>query len=419
VANSIHVKLLTLLLLTTLFPIATLGIREVGASSSTLKRHAPILIDGPSAFTQANGVTSGSGTANDPFIIQGWSIDASTSDGIVIRNILNAGQFVSPMYFVIRNVFIHSETRAHADIVLDSDDSSPDLVCFECPNNVFSGVIANSTLTDNGYGIVLANSNNIEVSAVTIKDVSTGLQCLGSSFLQIRTNRIASSAQGMNLDCSVTDAFYNSIIDTDFGFLIGNFGSLDLEHNSVASPRGFTLNRTGSAIIANNQITGVAGLTTQLFQYGIDLAETSGVSIDNNTITNSGPAQIQTGSSGVNIESCPVDTVTGQPLSCDTAIIGNTISAANSYGVSLFAAQGVIVFHNNFVNNTIQAFDQTGQNTWDNGYPSGGNFWSDYPGVDNCSGPLQNICPSPDGIGDTPYMFNFNEDHYPLMTPFS
>jgi hypothetical protein len=419
VAKSIHMKLLIVLLLAALLPLATFGIREVGASSSTLKRHAPILIDGPSAFTPDNGVTSGSGTANDPFVIQGWSIDASTADGIVIRNILNAGQFASPVYFVIRNVFIHSETKTHADIVLDEDDSSPDLVCFECPNNVFSGVVTNSTLTDNAYGIILTNSNNIEVSAVTIKDTGTGLQCVGSSFLQIRTNRIANSAQGVNLGCAVTDAFYNSIIDADFGFLIGNSGSLDLEHNSVASPRGFTLNGTSSAIIANNLITGAAGLTTQLFQYGIDMIGAGAVSIDNNTITNSGLAQIQSGSSGVKIESCPLDTGTGQPLSCNTAIIGNTISAADSYGVSLFAAQGVIVFHNNFVDNAIQAFDQTGQNTWDDGYPSGGNFWSDYPGVDNCSGPLQNICPSPDGIGDIPYMFNFNEDHYPLMTPFS
>jgi len=363
-------------------------------------------------------VTSGSGTANNPFIIQGWSIDASTANGIEIRNILNADPIATPVYFVIRNVFIHAETRTHADIVLDSDASSPNLVCFECPNNAFSGVIANSTLTDNAYGIVLANSNNIEVSGITIKDTGTGLQCVGSSFIQIRANRIANSVKGVNLDCSVTDAFYNSIIDTDSGFLIGNYGSIDLERNSVATPRGFTLNGTASTIIRGNQIIGAAGLTTQLFQYAIDMAETSAVSIESNNITNSGPAQVRAGSSGVKIESCPVDTVSGQPLSCNTAILRNTISVANSYGISLFAVQGVQVFHNHFLDNTIQAFDQTGQNTWDNGYPSGGNFWSDYLGVDNCSGPLQNICPSPDGIGDTPHMFNFNEDHYPLMTPF-
>jgi len=58
--------------------------------------------------------------------------------------------------------------------------------------------------------------------------------------------------------------------------------------------------------------------------------------------------------------------------------------------------------------------------TWDNGYPSGGNFWSDYTGVDYCSGPSQNICPSPDGTGDTPYTLIGSRavDNYPLIKPY-
>src|SRR5438552_18247804 len=53
---------------------------------------------------------------------------------------------------------------------------------------------------------------------------------------------------------------------------------------------------------------------------------------------------------------------------------------------------------------------------WDDGYPSGGNFWSDYTGVDNCSGPNQDVCPDPDGIGDTPYTIDANNsDRYPLI----
>jgi nitrous oxidase accessory protein NosD len=57
-------------------------------------------------------------------------------------------------------------------------------------------------------------------------------------------------------------------------------------------------------------------------------------------------------------------------------------------------------------------------NTWDNGYPSGGNYWSDYSGVDEYSGPYQNETGS-DGIGDTPYIIDEkNCDRYPLITPF-
>jgi hypothetical protein len=52
-------------------------------------------------------------------------------------------------------------------------------------------------------------------------------------------------------------------------------------------------------------------------------------------------------------------------------------------------------------------------NTWDDGYPSGGNYWSDYVGVDVEMGPNQDL-PGSDGLGDTPYNIDAsNTDHYP------
>jgi hypothetical protein len=59
-----------------------------------------------------------------------------------------------------------------------------------------------------------------------------------------------------------------------------------------------------------------------------------------------------------------------------------------------------------------------GNNTWNDVYPLGGNFWSDYTGVDLYSGPYQNETGS-DGLGDTPYIINAdNVDNYPLMNPY-
>ena len=58
-------------------------------------------------------------------------------------------------------------------------------------------------------------------------------------------------------------------------------------------------------------------------------------------------------------------------------------------------------------------------NNWDYGYPSGGNYWSDYNGTDVYSGPYQNETGS-DGKGDTPYSIDeYNVDDYPLMTPWA
>ena len=99
----------------------------------------------------------------------------------------------------------------------------------------------------------------------------------------------------------------------------------------------------------------------------------------------------------------------------------------NEYGIYLLESYGNYIYHNNFINNTEQVYDPSWEypdvspsvNFWDDGYPSGGNYWSDYNGTDFYSGPFQNE-PGSDGIGDTPYVIDENNvDHYPLMTPYA
>lgn len=104
--------------------------------------------------------------------------------------------------------------------------------------------------------------------------------------------------------------------------------------------------------------------------------------------------------------------------SSNNSVIRNNI-ANNNYGVLLDFSSGNRIFHNNFANNTVQAYTHgSSANMWDDGYPSGGNYWSDYEGPDLYEGLYQNEIGS-DGIGDAPYAINEdNTDHYPLMKPF-
>ena len=74
-------------------------------------------------------------------------------------------------------------------------------------------------------------------------------------------------------------------------------------------------------------------------------------------------------------------------------------------------ARGHHIYHNDIIDNLQQVLyplPNSSTVSWDDGYPSGGNYWSDYDGVD-----LDN-----DGIGDTPYwVTGFAKDDYPLMKP--
>ena len=92
----------------------------------------------------------------------------------------------------------------------------------------------------------------------------------------------------------------------------------------------------------------------------------------------------------------------------DSIVKNNTFINAE-YGIRLWSSNNNIIFHNSFINNTIDAQDNR-DNVWDNGYPSGGNYWSDYAGIDADG----------DGIGDIPYNISggANQDWYPLMHPY-
>jgi parallel beta-helix repeat protein len=105
--------------------------------------------------------------------------------------------------------------------------------------------------------------------------------------------------------------------------------------------------------------------------------------------------------------------------SSNETILSNYLLNNNQYGIILESSANDTIYHNNFVNNTNQLniYDSTG--AWDNGYPSSGNYWNDYVGVDMYSGPNQNQ-PGSDGIGDTPYNCSENnQDNYPLMQIFN
>ncbi|MCX6578940.1 MAG: right-handed parallel beta-helix repeat-containing protein [Candidatus Aminicenantes bacterium] len=103
-------------------------------------------------------------------------------------------------------------------------------------------------------------------------------------------------------------------------------------------------------------------------------------------------------------------------------IFANTIED-NDYGIYLFSTcEDNKIHHNNFLDNDIQAYTYyAGTNQWDNGCPSGGNYWDNNT---NCTDVSDcNAQQSPDGICDSsfsiPYDGTANYDNYPLAAQWS
>ncbi len=133
---------------------------------------------------------------------------------------------------------------------------------------------------------------------------------------------------------------------------------------------------------------------------GILLAYTTNSTIEGvNTINNS---------VGINLISSIKNNITRNSLT------------SNDVGLYLSSSNANVIYHNNFYNSTIRNIhSELSDNTWDDGYPSGGNYWRDFTDVDLYGGSFQNETGS-DGIWDQPYIVDANNrDNYPLVEPWN
>ncbi len=265
-----------------------------------------------------------------------------------------------------------------------------------------SNTIANNTASNSGYGILLGSSSNNSIANNTVSSNNWYGITLGSGS---SNNTIAN----------------NTISNSDFSISLATCSSNTITSNIASnSDHGITLGSSSNNTIANNTVS-------SNIWYGIKLASSSGNSIANNTISSNTAYGIYLNYSSSNTIADNTASNNGYGIclsweSDGNTIANNTISSNTAYGVYFNYSSSTTIYHNNIVNNTNQASDDTGTNQWNSTYPSGGNYWSDYTGVDFNSTSTQDV-PPPDGIGDTPYM-NIGggagaQDNYPLMTPWN
>lgn len=242
-------------------------------------------------------------------------------------------------------------------------DNIHDSIVVERSNIIIDGNEHTLQGSGSGNGFSWDSINNVTVKRTNIKDFEYGIFLLTSS------------------DNSI---FENTMADNSWA---GIFLAADSENSSVSGN-----------FVTNNGI-------------GIGLE----IEVNYNRIV--GNKIVNNGADGIFVND----------QSNNNTIIENYI--ANNFGgiyIGPVPCFGNLIFHNNFVNNTdhqalVAPWEwpwdprEPSIDTWDDGYPSGGNYWSDY--LSRYFG-AQELDDS--GIWDTPYNIDENnQDNYPLIEPWT
>jgi parallel beta-helix repeat protein len=282
--------------------------------------------------------------------------------------------------------------------------------------------ISENQIAESDY-VLLSNSNNNEISRNNMTNNVDGVLLMSSSNNTILGNSIIESAFcGIWLlhspyNCIVENAFVDCGLDTYSCDLFSrdsywSYGNVVRDNIVNGKPlvylqniSNYTVTDAGQVILVNCNNVYVENLNLSNASKGIQLWNTNNSIIANNIITNN----------WICVDLC---------YSHNNTMHGNFIttnfgtqSINIEFNIALEYSSNNKIF-NNFIANRV-LFGGSEKNVWDNGYPYGGNYWSDYSVIDIYGGPYQNLTGS-DGIGDMPYsIYANNTDHYPLMGMFS
>lgn len=351
--------------------------------------------------------------------VEGVALDSSSGNNITGNN--NMDSYNYGVY--VRN---NSTGNTISGNYIKGTVNGAGVYLSESPDNVISG----NDIRDspNEHICLLSGSNNNIISGNTLTNSTADVgiyvyQCSLNSFFE---NNITGNAQaGIALDVAGSSTISeNSISENLNGVSLWYCSNITVSGNDITANKlfGVFLDNSGNNIVKGNNITDnslIAGGS------GIALSLSSNNVLSGNNIISNNYWGINPGSSNNN-------TISGNNIISNNVGINsassnfNIVSANNIIdniycGIYLESSSNNTFHHNNLINNTNQVIvDEPGYaNNWDDGYPSGGNYWSEYTDVDDNSGPSQNITGVSDGIWDHPYVIDENNtDYYPLTLPY-
>jgi parallel beta-helix repeat protein len=286
--------------------------------------------------------------------------------------------------------------------IIDGNNGTEPVVWIKA-DNVSISEFCLQNATGGGEGILVQDSFNVTIVNDLVHSTTFGIIVQGCSNATVSDNNLTDNYEhGLELD-------WSSNVDVVGNFISGN------------QDEGIYVYSCQNCCVERNTVSGN-------HWSGILIQSGSNNVVSHNTVTNNGPVGgvwLFDGTTG-NVVTSNIILNNGRgiyigfwtdyyPSPYQNLVIRNNITGNNVGIEAQYAAENAI-YHNKIVGNTIQARASIGfGNAWDDGYPSGGNSWSDYNGTDMFSGPYQNETGS-DMIGDTSYPIEVNNtDSYPLI----
>ncbi|MEE9150800.1 MAG: NosD domain-containing protein, partial [Thermoplasmata archaeon] len=295
----------------------------------------------------------------------------------------------------------------------------------ELSNSDKNDIIGNNVSSTFERGIYLTSSDN----NVITNNTAGGIWLWQSSFNDVIENNVPSAPEGIRLDMSsnndilandvITSTFYgiyvadssnnntitgNNVSSNNNGILVRDSLNNSIADNnvSVSSYSGIYLESANGNYITGNTMLSYGW-------YGVVLNFSHGNQIADNILSHNGWM-------GIRLYSSTGNNVTSNIVSNDdygiyfwksdgNNITDNTVASNILYGCYMLDSSNNSIYHNNFIDNAIQAYDD-GNNIWNDTYPFGGNYWSDWTFPDaDC-----------DGFVDDPRLIPLgpNQDNWPF-----
>jgi parallel beta-helix repeat protein len=281
--------------------------------------------------------------------------------------------------------FMNESYSVYGSYKLDWTVWPEPVICFNNSlDNGFKVKSSNLVLDLNGHSVIFSSGKAPGQDAVVIED-QHGVTIKNGDFSAFQIGIYIRDSTDINIINNTVSQMAIIGISIEKKFLRAS--NITISNNTLSGieKQGIWLNTVDHTNVSDNDLSQCAT--------GIMMYDSSNCTISNNIITTS---------CGIYMD-----------ISSGNIISNNTLSG-DSVGLDLEHSNSNVICHNNFVNNPSQVQTSDSVNTWDYGYPYGGNYWSDCDGEDRFSGVKQNILGS-DGIGDYAYVIDENNrDTYPL-----